>query len=335
MAVTIHDVARKAGVGVGTVSRVLNNSPLVSPTTRERVLIAVAELGYQPNPSARRLALGRTHTIGIISPYFTLPSFVARLNGIQAELTPTEYDLVLFGVNTPEKRDEYLSSAAKFKQVDGMIILSLGVRDTEAEAFAAWGIPVVLVDNYHPQLPCVVIDDERGGQLATEHLIALGHRRIAFISSRLENPFLFITNRIRFRGYQKALAAANIPFNPAYQRQGGHDRAAAYQMTLELLALPEPPTAIFASSDTHALGAMEAIHSKGLRIPDDISVIGYDDIEAAAYLNLTTIRQPMYRSGQEAVWLLLDLITGDAPDETTITLPVELVQRGTTAPPCD
>jgi DNA-binding LacI/PurR family transcriptional regulator len=330
MPVTIRDVARKAKVGVGTVSRVLNNSPDVSQATRERVQAAIHELGYRPSRAARNLALGRTNTVGVVTPFFTRPSFVNRLRGIQAEITRTEYDLVLFSVDTPEKSHECFNNGAT---VDGMIVIALGVSEYNLESLAQWAVPIVLLDTYYPGQPHIIVDDVSGGQIATDHLIALGHRRIAYVSDVFDDPYGFVSSRMRYKGYRQALEAAQIPFQPAYHRQGEHGRYEACQLALQLLDLPNPPTAIFAASDTQALGVMEAIRSRELHIPEDISVIGYDDIEIAEYLNLTTIRQPMYRSGQIAVTLLLDLMAGKTPEETAVTLSVEIVQRGTTGPP--
>ncbi|GAB4442475.1 MAG: LacI family DNA-binding transcriptional regulator [Anaerolineae bacterium] len=333
MAATIRDVAKAAGVGVGTVSRVLNNSPFVSQPTRERVLAAMAALDYQPSPTARRLALGRTHTIGVITPFFTRPAFVGRLNGILAELTATNYDLVLFSINTPEQRDACFQDVSKFKSVDGMIIIALGVQDADATVIKHWNVPTVLLDSHHPDLPSIAIDDTGGGRLATEHLIALGHRKIAFIGDTFDNPFGFISSQRRYLGYRQALETAGFRYRPAYQRLGDHGRYVAHQLALELLELHDPPTAIFAASDTQALGVLEAAHARGLRVPEDLSVIGYDDIEIAEYLDLTTIHQPMYSSGQQAATLLFELLSENPPEETHILLPVEVVQRGTTAPP--
>jgi DNA-binding LacI/PurR family transcriptional regulator len=268
--------------------------------------------------------------VGVVTPFFTRPSFVDRLRGIQAELTRTEYDLILFSVDAPEKRDERLNNGVT---VDGMIIIALGVSEHNIENFSQWAVPIVLLDSYYPGQPHIIVDDAIGGRLATEHLIALGHRRIAYISDLFDNPYGFVSSRMRYKGYCQALEEAEIPIQPAYHRQGEHGRYEACQLTLQLLNLPNPPTAIFASSDTQALGVMEAVRSRGLRIPEDISVVGYDDIEIAEYLNLTTVRQPMYRSGQVAVTLLLDLIAEKTPAETAIKLSVEMMRRGTTGPP--
>jgi DNA-binding LacI/PurR family transcriptional regulator len=333
VAVTIRDVAKEAGVGVGTVSRVLNNSPYVSESTRRRVLAVMRRLDYHPSPTARRLSLGRTHTIGVIVPFFTRPAFVERLSGIQAELSLTHYELILFSVDTPEKRDEYFANAARFRQVDGLIVIALGLEEKHAENLKNWALPVVLLDTTHPELPSIVVADEMGGRIATQHLIEKGHRRIAYICDHFDNAFGFTSSRRRYQGYREALEAAGIPFRAEYMRQGEHGRYVAHQITSALLDLPEPPTAIFAASDTQAMGAMEAIRSRNMTIPDDISVIGYDDIEIAEYLNLTTVSQPMYNSGQQAVTWLLDLIDESEPEQMTIEMPVEVIERATTGPP--
>lgn len=330
--VTIRDVAERAGVGVGTVSRVLNDHPSVRESTRQRVLQAIEELHYTPNPLARRLSLGKTLTIAVIVPFFTRPSFVERLRGIEYVLADSEYDLILFNVETTARRDEYFHTVPRRERIDGLLIISLSPRDVEVAHFLQTGVPTVLVDARHPQLSRVVIDDVNGGYMATQHLISLGHRRIGYVSDRLENPFNFVSSRDRYEGYRQALAEADIPFQPPYHRQGPHGREEARTMALELLQLPDPPTAIFAASDTQAIGVLEACRDLGLRVPEDISVIGYDDIEVAEYLALTTIRQPLFASGVEGVELLLNAIT-QAPDTPQrVTLPVELIIRATTGP---
>jgi DNA-binding LacI/PurR family transcriptional regulator len=330
MSVTIQDVAKRAGVGVGTVSRVLNNQPFVSDGTRERVLKAIAELNYRPNLSARNLSLGRTNAIGVVTPFFTRPAFINRLSGIQAQLSATVYDLILFSVNSPQQRDEYFSDIVNLKRVDGILIISLVIQDSDLDALRQWQVPVVLCDSCHESLPSVVVDDVAGGRLATEYLIQLGHTQIAYIGDNFENPFGFTSSLHRFEGYQLALEAAGIPFRPDLHKQGEHGSYIAHQRTLELLDLDQPPTAIFAGSDTQAVGVIEALRSRDLRIPEDISVIGYDDIEVAKYLNLTTVRQPMYTSGQKAVLLLMDLIESNTCDEMRIVMNVEVVERATT-----
>jgi LacI family transcriptional regulator len=331
-AVTIRDVAEYAGVGVGTVSRVLNENPSVRDATRRKVLAAIETLDYTPNPIARRLSLRKTLAIAVVVPFFTRPAFTERLRGVEYALADSEYDLILFNVETTAKRDAYLRAVPRRERFDGLLIVSLSPRNGDVEHLLRAGVPTVLLDARHPDLSRVVIDDVAGGRLATQHLIDMGHRKIGFVGDELENPFNFISSRDRYEGYRQALAEASITFQD-YHRQGEHGREPSRQMASNLLATSDPPTAIVAASDTQAFGVLEAARDAGLRVPGDLSVIGYDDIEIAEYLGLTTIRQPLFALGVEGVELLLDSIANPPPAPRRVLLPVELVVRGTTAPP--
>ena len=333
MSPTIYDVAERADVGIATVSRVLNDSPRVRETTRARVLAAIEELGYRPSASARRTSLRKTLAIGVIAPFFTRPSFVERLRGIEAAVAEREFDLIVHNVESPEKRDACFRKAPRRQRVDGLIIMSLSPTDEDVRYFQELSIPVVLVDARHPALNRVVVDDVTGGELATQHLIKLGHERIAFVGDHLENPFGFISSRDRFNGYRTALIKAGLDLRPDYHCQGEHSHFQAQVFTEELLDLPEPPTAIFASSDTQALGCLEAIRKRGLHSPEDISVVGYDDIEVAAYLGLSTIHQPLYEAGLRSVELLLDTLERPNRTPVAVLLPVSLMIRNTSGPP--
>ncbi|MFQ5612991.1 MAG: LacI family DNA-binding transcriptional regulator [Anaerolineae bacterium] len=331
--VTIRDVAKQAGVGVGTVSRVLNDHPSVSDGTRQKVLAAIDDLDYTPNPIARRLSLRKTLTVAAIAPFFTRPIFVERLRGVEYALADSEYDLVLFNVETITRRSDYFRHVSRRERIDGLLIITLSPSDADVDRFTQTGVPTVLIDAHHPNLSRVVIDDVAGGRLATRHLLDLGHRKIGYISDWLENPFNFAASRNRHTGYLQALAEAGVPFHPEYHREGDHGRQEAREMAHELLALPEPPTAIFAASDTQAIGVLEAARDAGLQVPQDLSVIGYDDLEVAEYLHLTTIRQPSFALGIEGVELLLKTIAKPSLPPNEVVLPIELIIRGTTAPP--
>jgi LacI family transcriptional regulator len=334
--ITIRDVAKKAGVGLGTVSRVINDSPSVSPATRQRVQAAIAELNFVPNPTARRLSLGKTLNIAVIVPFFTRPAMIGRLRGIENTLAESEYDLIIYNVETVERRDELFRDIPRHERADGVIIVSLSPGDEDLPKLAKADVPIVLVDANHPSLSSlnrVIVDDIEGGCLATQHLIDLGHRRIGFISDFILTPFNFTSSLHRFLGYQSAINAAGIEFRPAYHGQGEHGREEACWLASEMLRLTEPPTAIFAASDTQAIGVLEAASEIGLRVPGDLSVIGYDDIEIAGHLGLTTVRQQLYESGQRGVELLLDALESPGAFPVCETLPTELVERKTTAPP--
>jgi len=332
MPTTIRDVAKRANVGIGTVSRVLNHNPSVSKDTRQRVLAAIAELDYHPNPIARQLSTGRTHTIGVILPYLTMPSYVERLRGVQHALLDTEYDLILFSAGTPAQRDAYFEDLSRAPRVDGILVISLPPTDRQAKQFAASRVPTVLVDAYHTDLCCVVVDDIQGGSMVTQYLIDLGHRKIAFLGDFLETPF-YPSIRYRFDGYCQTLEKAEIPYRSQYLVEGDNDRSTARQLARQLLTLPDPPTAIFAGCDTQAIGVLDTAREMGLRVPGDLSVIGYDGIRDAEYLNLTTVEQHLFTSGVEGVKLLLELLAKKISAPCQKYIPIELAMRGTAAPP--
>jgi len=327
---TISDVAERAKVGVGTVSRVLNNSPSVSDRTREHVLAVIAELGYRPSSLARRLSLGRTQTIGIVAPFFTHPSVVERLRGIVETLRDHAYDLTLFTMDTPTQLIERLQSLIRPDRADGFLVLSLDLKEDVCERFRYEEIPVVLIDVAQSTLPHIGIDNVHGGFLATHHLLERGHQRIAFIGDSERNEFGFTSSHDRRLGYLHALQKAGIAPHMAYMKEGVHGREVAHRLTAELLSLSERPTAIFAASDTQALGVLEAAQQAGFAIPGDLSVIGFDDIEVAPYVGLTTVRQPLYSSGQRGALLLLDLLEQREFTTHAELLPLEVIVRRTT-----
>ncbi len=330
---TIRDVAKAADVSIATVSRVLNDSPAVRPETRDKVLSVMAELDYVPNLTARRLSLGRTLTIGIALPFLTLPSFIERLRGVQLALTESEYDLVLFSAETPNRIDSCLNNLLGQARVDGAIVVAFHLTDVHIDLIRQSNIPVVLLDAQHPEMNRVCVDDIEGGRIATQHLIDFGHRKIAFLSDYLSNPFHFVSMRHRFTGYRQALDQASIPFRVSYHEEGGLGGREAYQKAIMLLTLTERPTAIFAASDTHAIGVLKAAHDLGIRVPEELSVIGYDDIRDAEYLHLTTIRQHLFEMGVEGANLLLASLKEPNGAPFEIILPTQLVVRGTTGPP--
>jgi LacI family transcriptional regulator len=333
---TIADVAAHAGVGLGTVSRVLNGSPKVRESTRARVLDAIEILDYRPNPLARGLSLGRCQTVGVVVPFFTHASAVERLRGVVAALDQSRYDLVLFNVESPVHRDEHLGSLTGRDRADGLLVMSLPAPARDIDRLTAAGVPVVLVDAAGSGVPAVVTDDVEGGRIATQHLVDLGHRSIAFLGDDPENAFGFTSSAQREAGYRAVLEGAGIPLRTDLVRHGPHDRKIAQGLTSELLVLPDPPTAVFASSDVQATGVLAAAAAAGRRVPDDLSVIGFDDIELSAYVGLTTVRQPLYDSGYLGGRLLLEALARPATSSSepqVHQLDLQLVERTTTAAP--
>jgi DNA-binding LacI/PurR family transcriptional regulator len=332
---TLQDVARRAGVSKATASRVLNDSPQVHPDTRRRVLDAMAAMDYTPSGAARRLSFGRTLTISVVTSYLTRPQAAERLRGIEAVLSDSEFDLVIYNVEAIEKRDQYLRGLALAQRTDGLLVVSLPPRVEDARRLSSAAIPVVVIDAHAPAvegLPHVSGDDVAGGVAATRYLLDLGHRRIGFIGDEFDNPFGFTSSRHRFMGYELALLNAGLRPGSALVALGAHSRYEAREISTALLSSEDRPSAIFAASDTQALGVISAAHEAGLRVPEDLSVVGYDDIEIADYVGLTTVRQHLFESGRLGAELLLSEIHSRSATPPSIVLAPEVVVRGTTAP---
>jgi LacI family transcriptional regulator len=328
---TIARVAAEAGVGVGTVSRVLNGSPSVSEDTRRRVLEAIATLDYQPSAVARALSTGRTHGVGVVAPFFTRPSVIERLRGVSRTLAGEEWQLILFDVERAAQRREAFRSLAVRGRIDGILSISLAPTEREAGRLESTGVPVVLLDREHPTLPSISIDDVEGGRMAARHLIELGHERLAFLGDEEGNEFGFDSSAQRREGFAAAVAEAGLPLPAEWIVRRPHSHDAARLGAAELLAAEPRPTAIFATSDVQAIGVLEAAQAAGIAIPDELSVIGFDDVEAAGYTGLTTVAQPLEESGALGAALLLRALAGDAVESRR--LPLAIARRATTGPP--
>jgi DNA-binding LacI/PurR family transcriptional regulator len=333
---TIRDVASHAGVSKATASRVLNGSSQVDGDTRRRVLETMAELDYTPTNAARRLSFGRTLTISVVTSYLTRPQAAERLRGIEAVLSDSEFDLVIYNVETLERRNQYLRDLALAQRTDGLLVVSLPPRDEDLRRLSSATIPVVIIDAHRPaatDLPFIGGDDIAGGEAAVRHLLDLGHRRVAFIGDEFDDPFGFTSSRHRYHGFERASSAAGIDLRPDHVALGAHGRYEARELATRMLSTPDRPSAIFAGSDTQALGVISAAHAVGLRVPDDLSVVGYDDIEMADHVGLTTVRQHLFESGRLGADLLLGEIRARSATPPSIVLAPEVVVRGTTAPP--
>lgn len=335
-AVTIRDVARRAGVSVATASRALNGKDAVRPGTRDRILDVMQELGFAPSQAARRLSLGRTLTIGVVVSFLTRPQAAERLRGVDAVLADSEFDLVIYNVESVQKRDHYLETLARSQRTDGLVVMSLPPEPAAAAALRAAPVPVVFIDVHSAViegLPRVVGDDVAGGALAARHVLELGHRQIGFIGDVAESPFGFTSSRDRQEGAAEALREAGVELRPEWIGRGAHGRYEARDLARQMLSRERRPTAILAASDTQALGVIAAARELGLHVPNDLSVVGYDDIEAADYVGLTTVRQQLFESGRLGAELLFGEIRERSPEAPVAVLPPELVVRGTTATP--
>ncbi|MBM7845732.1 LacI family DNA-binding transcriptional regulator [Herpetosiphon giganteus] len=333
MAYTIKDVAKRAGVGIATVSRVLNESPNVLPETRARVLAVIDELGYRPNHAARQLVTAKTNAIAIILPFLTRPFFIEVLRGIESVVANSEYQLIIFNVDSPEQRTRYFNTLPFLGRTDGLLIVSLPLAPPEIKRLQAANLPAVMIDTQAGNLPSVVVDNVGGAFKAVEHLISKGHQRIGFVSGQLEPDLGFTVNRDRQRGYEAALTAHHLPVQAKYLRAGFDRRDWGHQAALELLDLAEPPSAIFAANDDLAFGIIDALRERGLKAGDDLAVVGYDDLEMAQLIGLTTIHQPMEQMGRKGAEVLLAALNEGTRRPTLHTLPVNLIERASSVKP--
>ncbi|HEY6950881.1 MAG TPA: LacI family DNA-binding transcriptional regulator, partial [Bacteroidota bacterium] len=310
---TIYDIAKAARVGIGTVSRVLNNHPNVSLDTRTRVLTIANKLNWQPHPYARGLAKQKTNSILAVVPFFSTYFFIEVLRGVQSKLGEMEYDLILYGINDPHHVEELLKKNSLRMRVDGVLFLSMTVPDKFAEQYERLKIPVVLVDTRRKGLDSLYVENVKGAHTAAMHLISLGHKRIAMLSASMRSQPV----RERLEGFTSAMAEAGIEIDPRLMKSStstildGFTRESGYDLMKQLLELgSDRPTAVLVSSDIQASGALWAIEESGLHCPDDIAVVGFDDIELASHLRLTTMRQPMFEMGVLAAQKIEDRIDG-------------------------
>jgi LacI family transcriptional regulator, repressor for deo operon, udp, cdd, tsx, nupC, and nupG len=342
---TIEDVAARAQVSVATVSRALRGLPNVADATRKRVSEVATALNYRADPNASRLAAGKTMTIGMAVPLLGQWYFAQVVAGVGSALGTAGYDLLLMSAQNGEARRRFIQECALLqKRVDGLILVDLRLEADEVVALRAASAVVSTVGDSYPGFASVTIDNRSAAKSAVRHLIRLGHRRIGFIGTQpvhgRDFAIEFSVPMERRMGYRNALAEAGLPLDPAYEVEGDFTIDDGVGEMIEggaigmrrLLDLPKRPTAVFAMSDETAFGAMQVVREAGLRVPEDISVIGFDDHEVSGMLGLTTIRQPVVRSGVLAAQhLIAGLI--EPTDVRDATLGVELILRNTTAPP--
>ncbi len=332
-AVTIYDVAQKAGVSIASVSRVINAPDQVAVATRARVMAAIEELSFIPKAEAAARARRGTQRIGVLAPFFTYPSFVQRLRGVAAALTSAAYELVIYNVDSSLHRDAYLESLPLTRRLDGIIIMALPVGEQSAERLeqrlAAHNMAVVLIEWSYPPFTSIEIDDQAGGRLAADYLLTSGRRRLAFVGDSDLPDYAIRTSDRRLAGFRQALLARGSELPADYVSLAPQSLQNAYLQAQRLFDLPSPPDAIFAPSDTQALGVLKAARDRGLAVPGDVAIVGFDDLDMAAYVGLTTVRQPLEESGRVAVELLLARLEDPARLPQRIMLPLTLVRRET------
>lgn len=328
--ITIKDVAQHAQVSVTTVSHVINGTRFVSEAARERVQQAIATLNYVPSALARSLKSNRTHTVGMMIPNNSNPYFAEIIRGIEDTCFEAGFNVILCNSDDdPHKQAQYVRVLSE-KQVDGLIVLSSGGDPELIATLRSAGMPQVVVDREIDDLAAdlVEVNHELGGYLATRHLLELGHRRIACIAG----PQALSSARQRVQGYHRALAETGQRVDDKLLRSADFTSAGGHEAMSSLLKMRQRPSAVFASNDLMAIGAVCAAAEAGLRIPEDLSVVGFDDIALAAYSNppLTTIAQPKHQTGALAARLLLDRITQrDKPLRREILQPTLCLRRST------
>jgi LacI family transcriptional regulator, galactose operon repressor len=331
--VTIVDVAAQAGVSFGTVSRVINNDVHVRKETRERVLATMQRLGFVANRQARSLAGGKSNSIGMLVPDLGTGYIGEIIRGIDAELSLSGLDLILYTTHrTASKESNYVTNLAT-GMVDGLLLVLPRSPVDFIGSLTQRRFPFVLIDHQGAgrDCPAVGATNWQGGYNATEYLIKLGHTRIGFITGSMDLGCAVD----RLEGYRSALRINHIREAPELIFEGNFLQQDGYTGASALLDLPNPPTAIFASNDVMAMGAMDAVRNRGLRVPEDISIVGFDDIPQASLIHpaMTTVNQPLEKMGRVAAQMLLDLLQHPERRADRIELPTQLVVRDSCNPP--
>ena len=327
----IDDVARAAGVSTATVSRALSGRGPVSTTTRDRVLAAAERLGYVVSAAASSLATGRARAVGVLVPFLDSWFFSTVLAGISDALVREGYDITLYSVSAdPTDRRRVFDDHLRRRRIDAVITIAIEMDAAESALLRSLDVPVVSIGGPNPLLTTLTVDDRAVGRLATDHLIALGHRRVTHIGADPTIDAGSSVPELRRRGFIETMGAigAHAVFEPAdFTIEGGSAAAT------RVLRGDAPPTAIFAASDEMAIGAILAARDAGLRVPDDLSIIGVDGHELGRWFGLTTVDQFARGQGERAAEAVLAELDGADPAPGLGTLPFELVDRGSTAPP--
>lgn len=330
---TSHDVAKQAGVSVATVSRVLNDSPHVSPSVRRKVLRAVKALNFQPNRTAQRLRAKQSKVIGLIISDIQNPFFTSVVRGIEDTAYANGYSLVLCNSDEDFEKEKLYINVMRAEAVAGVIIASTLESNPLISDLRNHKIPVVAVDRRikNQKIDSVFVANARGAFAAVSHLIELGHRKIGFVGL----PWSCVPGKERFEGYQRALREKGLAVSRRLVRIGDAKQPSGYTCTLELLKSQSSMTALFVANNLMTLGALDAIRARGLKIPDQISIVGFDDMPWAPLLQppLTAVAQPTYELGRKAGELLLERLQNPHKPVANVQLDTTLIVRGSSGKP--
>lgn len=333
LSATIEDVADRANVSVATVSRALRGLPNVAPSTRQRVLTAARELAYIADPSASRLASGQSRTIGLAVPMLGQWFHAKLFSGVEAVCAASGYDVLPFSLSGPGGVTGFVERLPFRKRVDGLLLVDVPLGPEDLARIQAADVPLVTVGLIADGASSLIVDNVAAARLAVGHLTGLGHQRIALVGGAEDDPFRFSVPVDRYGGYLEALAMVDLEPDPRLAVPGNFSLEGGAEAMHDLLALDEPPTAVFCCSDEMAIGAMQAARDAGLRIPGDLSVVGFDDHDVSEYLGLTTIRQDVVGLGERAAALLLERLADPTSRPAHERHPTRLVVRQTTGPP--
>jgi LacI family transcriptional regulator len=327
---TIYDVAKLSGFSISTVSRVLNNPDKVNVVTRSSVLEAINKLGFVPKAEARARALKDFQRIGVLTPFFTAPSFVQRLRGAAAALQSTSYEMIIFTVDSITALNKYLETLPLTGNLDGLIVISLQFNNLYASQLVEHGLETVLIEYPQRMLSSVEIDDIAGGRMAAEYLLQKGHRKLGFAGDTTAAPDYGVHPiASRLQGFRKGLEDAGLRLMAENTLLVAYDVETTRQKAREFLTSSKHATAIFAATDLQAIGILRAARDLGLRVPQDLAVLGFDDLDVAEYVGLTTVRQQLDESGRVAVELVLSRLVDPTRSIQHIQLPLNIVERET------
>lgn len=334
--VTIKDVAKLSGVSIATVSRAIAEPQKVSEKTREKVMKAVAQSGYVANTLARNFRRRRSNTVVVLVPDIANPFFSNIIQGIERVANTHQYRILLGDTQGEEAHERVYAELVSQRQADGVICLGRSIpfpyRKGRKSLDPDWP-PFAMACEYHGEIPVptVCIDNVTASEEAVTHLLNLGHKRVAFINGPEDSPLC----EDRLLGYKRAMRKARAPLNGRWVQSGDFTLASGYACMQDLLKLAERPTALFCANDEMAIGAMQACRDQGLELPEDMSIVGFDDIAFAAYTHprLTSVHQPRNRIGEQVMMLMLDMLQGKTVAKSRIVLPHELIVRDSTKAP--
>jgi LacI family transcriptional regulator len=327
---TIYDVAEKAGLSVSTVSRAVNTPHLVQEKTRQRVMRAVEQLKFVPKAAASVLARKHVGSIGVLLPFFTSPSFVQRMRGVASALSATKFEFIVYTVDSRAQLDEYLDVLPLWRRLDGLIVMSMPLSDAQRRHLRSHSLEIVCVEFTQPHFPSIEIDNHEGGRMAALHLAAKGRRRCAYVGESGVPEHIIHLSDLRLEGFRQGLQERGLALPDEHVSREPYSRERVVRQTEALLRLSAPPDAIFAYSDLHAADVLRVARAKGMRVPEDLSIVGFDGTDMADFLGLTTIDQRLDESGRIAAEMLISRISDRGRPTQSTRLQLNLIERGTT-----